>query len=111
VLSAMLGIAFVLARTFEQLADAFVIAIVPFLALAVLGVFRLRGRPGYDPPFRVPGYPVVPLLFIASTLALLANAVIDPSSRWATLLVLGVVAAGIPVFSLTVGRRTRVPGS
>jgi amino acid transporter len=110
VLSAMLGIAFVLARTFEQLADAFVIAIVPFLALAVLGVFKLRRRPDYDPPFRVPGYPVVPLLFIASTLALLANAIIDPSSRWATLSVLAVVAAGIPVFSLTVGKRTRVPG-
>ncbi|HUO51218.1 MAG TPA: amino acid permease [Gemmatimonadaceae bacterium] len=110
VLSALLGIAFVLARTFEQLADAFVIAIVPFLALAVLGVFRLRKRPDYDPPFRVPGYPVVPLLFIASTVALLVNAVADASSRWATLAVLGVVAAGIPVFSLTSGRRRDVSG-
>jgi APA family basic amino acid/polyamine antiporter len=105
VLSAAIGIGFVLLRTFEQLADAFVIAIVPFLALSVAGVFVLRRRPAYDPPFRVPGYPVVPLLFIASTIALLVNAILDRSSRLATLWVLGVVLAGLPVFSLTVGRR------
>ena len=99
-LSAALGIAFVLVRDFEQLADAFVIAIVPFLALAVAGVFRLRRRADYDPPFRVPGYPVVPLLFIASTVALLANAILDRSSRWATLGVLTAVLAGLPVFEL-----------
>jgi amino acid transporter len=111
VLSAFLGIAFVLLRTFEQLADTFVIAIVPFLALAVLGVFRLRGRANYDPPFRVPGYPVVPLLFVASTIALLANAVVDVSSRVATVVVLGVVLAGLPVYALTVGRHRGVAGS
>jgi APA family basic amino acid/polyamine antiporter len=104
VMSAMLGIAFVLLRTFEQLADAFVIAIVPFLALAVAGIFRLRKRADYDPPFRVPGYPVVPLLFIGSTIALLANAILDPGSRWPTVIVLGVVLAGLPVYSLTVGK-------
>lgn len=107
-LSAFLGIAFVMTRTFEQLADTFVTAIVPFLALAVLGVFRLRKRADYDPPFRVPGYPVVPLLFIVSTAALLINAIIDESSRVPTLVVLGVVLLGLPVYSLTVGRRSAV---
>ncbi len=104
ILSACLGIAFVLMRTFEQLADAFVIAIVPFLALGVAAIFRLRKRADYDPPFRVPGYPVVPLLFIASTIALLANAIIDASSRWATVGVLAAVVAGIPVYHATVGK-------
>jgi amino acid transporter len=104
ILSACLGIAFVLARSFEQLADAFVIAIVPFLALGVAGIFRLRRRADYDPPFRVPGYPVVPVLFIASTVALLLNAILDAGSRWATVGVLGAVLAGIPVYHLTVGR-------
>ena len=65
VLNAAIGVAFVLTRGFEQLADQFVIAIVPFLALAVAAVFVLRRRPGYDTSFRVPGYPVVPLMFIA----------------------------------------------
>ena len=108
VLEAFLGVAFVLAGTFEQLADAFVTAIVPFYALAVAAIFVLRRRPGYDPSFRVPGYPVVPLLFILATIYLLVNAVVDPSSRWPTLGVLFVILAGIPVYYLTVGRKRGV---
>jgi amino acid transporter len=100
-----LGVLFVLLRTFEQLADIFVTAIVPFYALAVGSVFVLRRRAGYAPPFRTPGYPVVPALFILATLFLLANAILDPTSRWGTLAVLGVIVVGIPVFYLTVGRR------
>ena len=52
----------------------------------------------------MPGYPVVPLLFVLATLLLLVNAIIDPSSRWPTLATLGIVVAGIPVYYLTVGR-------
>lgn len=103
--SATLGIMFVLLRTFEQLADTFVTAIVPFYALGVASVFVLRRRAGYDPAFRVPGYPVIPALFVIATVCLLANALIDGSTRWATAAVLGVVLAGIPVYLLTVGRR------
>ena len=101
----IIGVLFVLLGTFEQLADAFVTAIVPFYALAVASVFVFRKRIGYDPPFRVPLYPVVPALFIISTILLLGNAVIDPSSRVATLGVLGGILVGIPVYFLTVGRR------
>jgi APA family basic amino acid/polyamine antiporter len=104
-LSAVLGIIFVLLRTFEQLADTFVTAIVPFYALGVASVFTLRGRPTYDPPFRVPGYPLVPALFVLATVYLLANALLDTTSRWPTAAVLGVVLAGIPVYFATVGRR------
>ena len=100
-LSATLGVIFVLAGTFEQLADTFVTAIVPFYALAVGSVFVLRRRSSYHPPFRVPGYPVVPSLFIIATILLLGNAIIDPGSRVATLAVLGVILLGIPIFFLT----------
>jgi APA family basic amino acid/polyamine antiporter len=100
----ILGMLFVLAGTFEQLADAFVTAIVPFYALAVASVFVLRGRADYDPPFRVPLYPIVPALFIVSTFMLLANAVLDSSSRWPTLGVFAAILVGIPVYFATVGR-------
>ena len=103
-LATALGVLFVLLRTFEQLADIFVTAIVPFYALAVGSVFVLRRRAGYNPPFRTPGYPVVPALFILATLFLLGNAILDPTSRWGTLAVLGVIVLGIPVYYLTVGR-------
>ena len=100
----VLAVAFVLMRSFEQLADAFVTAIVPFYALGVASLFVLRKRPDYRPAFRTPGYPVVPALFVLSTLYLLMNALIDPSSRLATAITLGIVVLGIPVYYMTVGR-------
>lgn len=104
-LVAALGAAFVLVGTFESLADAFVTAFLPFYALAVASIFRLRGRPGYSPSFRVPLYPFVPALFVLSVLFLLGNAIVQPESRMSTLGVLGVVAAGAPVYYLFLRRR------
>jgi amino acid transporter len=103
-LEAGLGVLFVLLGTFEQLADTFVTAIVPFYALAVAAIFVFRGRAGYQPPFRVPGYPAVPAVFIVATILLLGNAIIDPSSRVPTLGVLGVILLGIPVYYVTRSR-------
>ncbi|NCW46496.1 MAG: amino acid permease [Gemmatimonadaceae bacterium] len=105
VLVAALGCAFVLIGTFESLADAFVTAFLPFYALAVASIFMLRRRAGYAPSFRVPGYPVVPALFVLSVLFLLGNAIVQPASRMSTLGVLGVVAAGAPVYYLVLRRR------
>ena len=104
-LTAALGIIFVLLRTFEQLADAFVTAIVPFYALGVASIFVLRKREGYDPPYRAPFFPVIPTLFVLATIYLLVNAIIDPGSRNPTLAVLGIVVVGIPVYYATVGRK------
>jgi amino acid transporter len=106
-LGATLGVLFVLVGTFEQLADTFVTAIVPFYALAVGAVFVYRRRNGYHPPFRVPWYPIVPALFIIATILLLGNAILDPTSRFGTLAVMGVILLGIPVYFLT--RRGRLP--
>jgi len=97
-LAAILGVVFVLARTFEQLADTFILAIVPFYALSVAAVFPLRRQASYRPSFRLPGYPVVPTLFIVATIGVLGSALVDPTSRWPTLAVIGVILAGIPVF-------------
>ena len=101
-LTAVLGIVFVLLRTFEQLADTFVTAILPFYALGVASIFVFRKR-GYNPPFRAPLYPVAPILFVLATLYLLVNALIDESSRWPTLAIFGIIILGIPVYYLTVG--------
>ena len=109
-LAAVLGIAFVLVRTFEQLADTFVTAILPFYALGVASIFVLRRRAGYAPGFRTPGYPLIPALFIAAVLFLLGNALVDPAGRNGTLGVLGGILLGIPVYYLTVGRQKRPDG-
>jgi APA family basic amino acid/polyamine antiporter len=103
-LAAALGVVFVLLQTFEQLADTFVTAIVPFYALAVAAIFVVRKRPNYDPPFRTPLYPIVPALFILATAFLLGNALLDSTSRWPTLAVLAIILLGVPVYYATVRR-------
>jgi basic amino acid/polyamine antiporter, APA family len=96
--SALLGIVFVLTGTFEQIADTFVLAIWPFYGLAVAGLYRLRRRTDLSRPYRVPGYPIVPAIFIAACLYLVGSALIgDP--LW-TGVTLGVVLSGIPVYLL-----------
>ncbi|HET7372537.1 MAG TPA: amino acid permease [Gemmatimonadaceae bacterium] len=106
-LTAVLGIIFVLLRTFEQLADTFVTAILPFYALGVASIFVFRRRSAneYTPPFRAPLYPIAPIVFVLATLYLLVNALIDPSSRVGTLAIFVVILLGIPVYYATVGRR------
>src|SRR5688572_7174841 len=105
-LAAALGVAFVLTRTFEQLADTFVLSIWPFYGLAIAGLYRLRRlRPDLPRPYRVPGYPVLPGLFIAAVIYLVVNAVIsDPV--W-TGLTFGIVLAGIPVYYVFFRRSAR----
>ena len=100
-----LGVAFVLLRSFEQLADIFVTASLVFYVLSIAAVFKLRRRPDWNPPVRTPLYPFVPLLFCAATLFLLGNALMDPAQRWGTLGVFGVILLGVPLYYATVGRR------
>jgi basic amino acid/polyamine antiporter, APA family len=98
-LAAFLGISYLSIRTFEQLADSFILGIWPFYALAVGAVFLLRRRePELPRPYRTVGYPVVPLVFLAASLLMLLNALAErPLS---TLLGFGIILAGIPVFYL-----------
>ena len=98
VLTAALGIAFVLLRSFEQLADAFVLGMWPFYALAGAAVFTLRRRrPELHRPVRTWGYPVVPVLFILAALLILGNALLTDRN---SLIPFGVIAAGVPVYWL-----------
>jgi basic amino acid/polyamine antiporter, APA family len=99
----VLGIVFVLTRTFEQLADTFVLSIWPFYGLAVAGLYRLRRtHPPADGAYSTPGYPVVPAVFIAGVVYLVASALYgDP--LW-TSVTFGIVLSGSLIF-LAMGRR------
>jgi len=96
-LAAALGVLFVLTRTFEQLADTFVLSIWPFYGLAIAGLYRLRRmRPDLPRPYKVPGYPVLPAIFVTGVIYLVGNALItDP--LW-TGVTFAIVLAGIPVY-------------
>ncbi len=94
-----LGVGFVLASDFRELADRFILGTWPFYALAVIAVFVLRRkRPRLVRPYRTWGYPVVPAVFLGASAWLMLNALItDPVS---TSITFGVILAGIPVFWL-----------
>jgi basic amino acid/polyamine antiporter, APA family len=102
-LATVLGIAYVLENDFAQLADKFVLGIWPFYALGVAAVFVLRRtRPELERPYRVWGYPLVPLVFLLASLLMVGNALItDPRNTGITFLI---ILAGIPVYWL----RTRL---
>jgi len=94
--SALLGIVFVLTGTFEQIADTFVLAIWPFYGLAVAGLYRLRHRTDLTRPYHVPGYPIVPAIFIAACIYLVVSALVgDPV--W-TSVTFAIMLAGVPVY-------------
>ncbi len=98
-LTAGLGIAYVLARTFEQLADTFILALWPFYALGAASIFVLRRRrPDLARPVRTWGYPLPPILFLLSAVLILGNALVtDPRG---TALAFGVILTGLPAYWL-----------
>jgi amino acid transporter len=105
ILAALLGIGYVMIRTFEQLADAFILGIWPFYALAVGAVFILRRRrPEVARPYRTIGYPVVPLIFLVASIGMLGNAVVEQPVS--TLIGFGIILAGVPVYWAWKGRRS-----
>jgi APA family basic amino acid/polyamine antiporter len=67
-----------------------------FFALMAAGVFVLRRRPGYAPAYRTWGYPLVPIVFIAVSLAIVVNQFASEPVEAAT--GLGLVALGAPVY-------------
>jgi APA family basic amino acid/polyamine antiporter len=68
-----------------------------FYALAVLSVVALRRKePALQRPYRVPGYPLVPFLFVATAGAIVVNTLIA-TPRESTI-GLAFIALGIPVY-------------
>ena len=96
-LAALLGIGYVSVRTFEQLANSFILGIWPFYALAVGAVFLLRrNRPELERSYRTVGYLWVPLVFLLASLAMLLNALVEQPRS--TLFGFGIILLGVPVF-------------
>jgi basic amino acid/polyamine antiporter, APA family len=92
-----------LTGTFEQLLTYVVFIGWIFYALAAASVFVYRKRmPGTVRPFRVPFYPVTPLLFIAAAGALVANTVLSQPKLAA--IGLGIVLLGAPAYFIWRGK-------
>jgi APA family basic amino acid/polyamine antiporter len=79
-----------------------------FFALMGVGLMRLRRTSGYAPAYRVWGYPIVPILFVASSMYIVVTQIVaEPAASLTGLLF---VAAGLPVYLLAV-RKPSLPSS
>ncbi|MBL8763655.1 MAG: amino acid permease [Phycisphaerae bacterium] len=82
---------------FGQLAETFTFTMWIFYGLAAFTIFRFRVPGAVDPgAYRCPGYPVVPLAFIGTSVLMTILSIAD--DPWRTGLWLGVLAAGVPVY-------------
>jgi len=105
-----MGVIFILVRTFNDLAEQFIIGIWPFYALAVAGVFVLRRtRPQLERPYITWGYPVVPLVFLVAALFLLGNYLVRETGSFA--IDIGLILSGIPVYLRLRRYQRRAPPS
>ena len=76
-----------------------------FFAILAAGLLRLRRRPDYKPAYRLWGSPVVPLIFIAASLLVVVMQM--TASLQDSLMGLGMVVAGLPVYFFWSSRQRR----
>lgn len=95
--------------TFEQLLTYVVFAGWIFYGLGALSIFASRRQhPDAVRPFRTPGYPITPILFVASAAALVLNTLREQPQR--ALIGLGAVVIGTPAFYLWRAHSRRASG-
>jgi basic amino acid/polyamine antiporter, APA family len=95
---------YALSGTFDKLTDAVVFASWLFYALNAGSVLLLRKRePDRERSFRVPGYPVVPVIFMALALLLLVNAIW--AAPHASALGIGTTSVGALIYMAVYRRR------
>jgi APA family basic amino acid/polyamine antiporter len=98
VLQAIWASVLVWTGTYRQLFTRVIFTEWIFFALMAAGIFMLRRRPGYAPTYRVWGYPLVPIVFIVFSAAIVVNRLVsEPLDSAAGL---GLVALGVPVYYL-----------
>ncbi len=100
-----LAAAFVWVGSFEKLLDYTSVGLAAVSALVVASVFPLRRRKVLT-AFRMPLYPLPPLLYLTLIIWTVASQVIDADKRTAALLSLGTILAGVPLARLFLPRGT-----
>jgi APA family basic amino acid/polyamine antiporter len=110
VASAIWSVVLAVTGTFEQLLTYVVFIGWIFYALAAASVFVYRRRhPEAVRPYRVPGYPWIPLVFIAAATALVLNTIATQPVRAA--IGLGIVLLGAPAYLIWRTQNERVETS
>ena len=101
---AAVAVAELLSKKFDQLVNFVMFAIIAFSTLTVFAVFVLRkARPDAPRPFKVPGYPVVPAVFVVVNAWVLWNVLARGTKE--ALVGLAIVATGVPAYAVFRRRR------
>jgi len=88
-----------LSGTYSDLLDYVIFAVLIFFALTIFAIFILRKkRPDIERPYKAFGYPVIPGLYILTTIVIMVILLIY--KPYYTFPGLGLVLLGIPVFYL-----------
>ena len=80
-----------------------------FFALMAVGLFVLRRRPDLTRKYEVWGYPVMPAVFIISSLVIVVNQIVLNTAE--SVFGLSLVLAGLPVYYVWTRRATREKAS
>ena len=111
VVQTIIGALISLTGSFQQLFTYTIFANWCFYGLGVASLFVLRRRhPEWHRPYRAWGYPVVPALFVAVSAALVVM-ILRQQEWWRSLVVLGVIALGVPGYFFFRSRARRAGGA
>ena len=95
-LQGLWGVVLVMTGTYRQLFTRVIYTEWIFFALLAIGVILLRRRADYRPHWRMPGVPLIPIVFAVVSLAIALNQIrVDPVN---SAIGLGMVLAGLPVY-------------
>lgn len=105
-----LALLFVITATFDQVLifAGFTLALNSLLAVAGLFVLRWR-RPDLERPFRVPLYPIVPLIYLALTIWTLVYVALERPQEVAVSF--GLILSGAVIYGLSRLRRSTAEGN
>ncbi len=93
---------------YDQLANMVIFAVFIFHVPTAWAHIKLRReRPAADRPYRTPGGPILPILFLVSSLAIVVSNLVLEDYRIYSILAVAVIVLGVPAY-LWQSRRERV---
>lgn len=104
IFQSVLAVIYIFSGTFNTLTDMLVFVLWIFFTMGVFGVFLLRRRsPEKQRTYRVPLYPVTPIIGIAGGAYILVSTVMGDPLR--SVIGIGITLVGLPIYSVMMRRR------
>jgi len=97
IFQSVLAVVYIFSGTFDTLTDLLVFVLWIFFTMGVFGVFILRKRiPAEKGRYRVPLYPITPIIGVVGGLYILGSTIINDPVR--SLIGIGITLIGLPIY-------------